>query len=197
LENHDSEKEWLRQIAKGNEAAFSKLFAYYSHWVYATSLRLTESGELAEEIVQDVFLKIWLNRDKLPQVDRFGDYLFIIARNQSFTAMKRMIRRQGILRDICKGAEPADNATDADILYKDYQSVLQEAISRLPPRQNEVYKLCRQDGLNKEEAARILGISPHTVKIHLKEALRAVRTYYLAHIDVQAIIPLVWWIFKK
>jgi RNA polymerase sigma-70 factor (family 1) len=197
LEAHDSENEWLRQVANGNEAAFARLFAHYSPWVYATSLRLTESSELAEEIVQDVFMKIWLNRSGLPEINRFADYLFIIARNQSFTAMRRLIRRHGILGDLTKGNEAEDNATDAEILYKDYQSVLQEAISRLPSRQNEVYKLCKQKGLKKEEAARLLGISPHTVKIHLKEALRSIRAYYLSHIHIQAAIPLLWWFLKK
>lgn len=193
----DTEKERLRKIAQGDEAAFAKLFALYSDWVYATSLRLTKSTSLTEEVVQDVFLKIWLRRGLLVSIESFPDYLFIIARNHSFTAMKRALRLQQITQQPSEINELADNTTDLSILYKDYQTLLQVAVSRLPPRQNEVYRLVREEGCRKEEAAKILGISPNTVKIHLKEALRSIRAYFMAHTDVPGMILLLVSIFQK
>jgi len=182
----EPEHDLLQRIARGDGAAFALLFSRYSDWVYATSLRLTRSGELAEEIVQDVFLKIWLKREGLMAIESFSDYLFTIARNQSFTVLKRMLRLQSIGR-LPEDAVLADNGTDAAILYKDFESVLQAAISRLPRRQNQVYRLIRLQGLKREEAAARLGISPHTVKIHLREALLSVRAYCLAHLDLLGI----------
>lgn len=187
-----TEKEILRLVARGDEAAFTRLFSRYSDWVYATALRLTESDELAQEIVQEVFLKVWLKRAELTAVERFPDWLFIVARNHSYTIVKRLIRRKAITRDFARGIPPLDNETDTGILYRDYQSVLREAVDRLPTRQNEVYKLSREQGLKNDEIAGILGISPHTVKIHLREALHSIRDYCRSRIDVELILLLLF-----
>jgi RNA polymerase sigma-70 factor (family 1) len=188
----ENEKDLLQQVALGDEAAFTRLFGRYSDWVYATALRLTESPELAEEITQEVFLKVWVKRAELAHVEKFPDWLFIVARNHSYTIVKRLLRRQAITRDFARHVPSLDNETDAAILYRDYQSVLQEAINRLPTRQNEVYKLSRQQGLKNDEIAGILGISPHTVKIHLREALHSIRDYCRSRIDVELILLLLF-----
>jgi RNA polymerase sigma-70 factor (family 1) len=186
------EHELLQLVAQGDEAAFTRLFARYADWVHATALRLTESDELAQEIVQEVFLKVWLKRAELARVEKFPDWLFIVARNHSYTIVKRLLRRQAITRDFTRNIPALDNETDSSILYRDYQHVLQEAINRLPARQNEVYQLSRQQGLRNDEIAAMLQISPHTVKIHLREALHAIRDYCRSRIDVELILLLLF-----
>lgn len=79
------ETEILLQVAAGNERAFTILFRRYSSKVYSFALKLTRSEELAEEVVQEVFIKIWLNREGLGEIQEFGAYLNRINRNHSLT----------------------------------------------------------------------------------------------------------------
>ena len=176
------EKELLTKIARGDEKAFRILYDNYRDMVYSTSFKLLHSTVLAEEIVQDVFLKIWLKRDGLTQIDYFSTYLTGIARHCSFAAFKR-VAHQGLLSAENEVVIP-DNSTDEAILGKNFRMVLQEAIQRLPPQQAEVYRLTKEEGYKREEVASIMNISPETVKAYLAQAIRSVRAYCSANMDV-------------
>jgi RNA polymerase sigma-70 factor (family 1) len=178
----DNEKAILEQVAAGDEQAFTRLFTHYSGWIYATSYKLTDSSHTAEEIVQDVFLKIWLKRAELDKIESFVDYLYVMARNQSVSVLRTVIRNRKILHQLATTTDQSVNETENDIIYNDYRSILQEGVNRLPPRQGEIYRLIREKGMKREEVAGLLGISPHTVKAHLREAIRTVRAYYLARL---------------
>src|SRR6478735_11143470 len=87
-----NEKELLALIAKGDEIAFSKLFFQFKDRIYSIAFKLTKSTIAAEEIVQEVFLKIWLKRASLTEIENFSAYLFIIARNDVYKGLKQIAR---------------------------------------------------------------------------------------------------------
>ncbi|WP_341835873.1 sigma factor [Chitinophaga pollutisoli] len=84
----------LQEVARGNETAFRDLFLQYADHLYAYIWQLTKSRELAEEVVQDIFLQIWISREALAEVRNFRNYLFVIARNHALNAMKKMMRER-------------------------------------------------------------------------------------------------------
>src|SRR5665647_901695 len=84
----------LMQVASGYENAFEALFKFYDSQLNAYIMTITKSQPLTEEIVQDVFLKIWLNRESLTEIDSFKSYLFVIARNHTFDCLKQIKRKQ-------------------------------------------------------------------------------------------------------
>jgi RNA polymerase sigma-70 factor (family 1) len=178
------EKELLRRIAGGDEAAFTVLFDAYKDRIYTIAFRLTSMPTVAEEVVQDIFLKIWLKREGLLAVEYFRAYLFTATRNEVFNTIKRLSRRR-LLAVEWAGRGPAETSdTDALLLDKEYQAILQEAVERLPPQQQQVYRLMKEQGLNREEVAAQLGIAPQTVKAHLAQAMRSVRAFCVARLDL-------------
>lgn len=172
----------LARIAQGDEAAFADLFHHYRDYVYTVACRLTDSPALSEEIVQDVFLKIWIKRDTLPGIRDFKSYLFIVSRNHIFSALKQLTRRQGVVDEFASLLPVAGNVTDDSVLEKEYRELLHQAIDRLPPQQKQVYLYCREQGLKREKVAGLMQIAPETVKAHLAKASRYIRAYCLSRL---------------
>jgi RNA polymerase sigma-70 factor (ECF subfamily) len=164
-------------VAQGDQTAFTQLFLRYRDLVYTTAYRVTESAMEAEEIVQDVFMKVWTIREELPTIDNLEAYIFTIARNFTFNALKRLLRERE-RTGLWPGADgqPAISP-EAAANAREFMQVLQQAIDQLPPQQKQVYLLIREEELTKAEVAAKMGISPHTVKSHFDAAVRAVRTY--------------------
>jgi RNA polymerase sigma-70 factor (family 1) len=182
--NIQQEQEWLGGIIRGDETAFAALFGAYRNRIYGIALRLTSSEMLAEEITQDVFLKLWLRREKLSEVEHFRAYLFTITRNHVFDALKAMARTLHLTGE--PGADWPDrqSATEDLLVNKEYEAVLREAVDRLPERQREVYRLIREQGWKREQVAKQLEISPETVKVHLKKAVQSIRAFTIARLDL-------------
>lgn len=174
----------LEGVARGDEAAFAGLFHRYRNHVYTVACRLTDSPALAEEIVQDVFLKIWIKRDTLPGIRDFRSYLFIVCRNHIFSALKRLARRQGAIEEFTSLLPVSENPTEHYLAEKEYGEILRQAIDHLPPQQKQVYYYCREQGLKREKAAELMQIAPETVKAHLAKANRFIRAYCLSRFGI-------------
>ncbi|GAA4444403.1 RNA polymerase sigma-70 factor [Ravibacter arvi] len=176
---------YLIEAAEGNQEAFSHLFYAYKDKVYTVALRLTEASVLAEEVVQEVFIKLWVNREALAEVRSFDDYLFIVTRNYVFAAMKKIAHRQRTevsWRDI---APTSENLTENTLLNQEYEVVLQNAIAQLSPQQRQVYLLSRDQNLKRDEIAQMLNVSPETVKTHQARALQSIRSYCAAQLGMK------------
>lgn len=173
----------IQLIAQGNEAAFTELFYRYRNKIYSIAFDLTDSESIAEEIVQDVFLKIWLRRASLPGVEHFTAYLFTITRNEVFTVLKKIARKQ-LIENAASEINPLFYIdTEERISEKEYRAILLQALEKLSVQQRQVYHLIKEEGLTREQAALKLGISQETVKTHLAQAMRNIRAYCLARID--------------
>jgi len=178
-------KALLDELSKNNEGAFREIFGLYSHKVYSFALRLTGSGVTGEEMVQEVFLRIWLKRESLADVENFSAYLFGITKNLVLNLLKRKTfeekARIRLLRDV-----PANHSdTEETVIHHDYEELLKETINHLPPQQKLIYSMCHQEGLQYEDVAQRLKISRFTVKTHMHEALKAIKAQF-SHI-IQAL----------
>lgn len=181
---HGLEKLLLR-ISEGDEQAFSCLFEMYKDKIYSVTLRLTESTSQAEDAVQDVFLKLWLRRENLVNIIDFDNYLFIMARNEVYSAFRSAIRKQQLSDVLAYTTPVSDNSTFSTVIEKEYAQVLEEAVNRLPIQQRQVYLLSREQDMKREEIAKALQISSETVKTHLSRALRHIRAYSMSRLDIQ------------
>jgi RNA polymerase sigma-70 factor (family 1) len=179
-----SESELLKLVVAGDKNAFTQLYNNYRNKIYSIAFELTESSAVAEEIVQDVFLKIWVKRTTLDEVTHFRAYLFTITRNYVFTALKRIARKEAIEVYAMQDAPLYYHDTENRVLNNEYTRILQAAIDRLPEQQRQVYNLIKKEGYKREEVAAALRLSPETVKTHLAQAMRSIRTYCLARLDV-------------
>ncbi|MFI5194477.1 MAG: RNA polymerase sigma factor [Chitinophagales bacterium] len=187
------EREFILQIAEGNEQAFTQLFDYYRPNVYSTVLRITGDYTLSEEIVQDTFLKVWIKRQTLPKIQNFAAWLYIVAQNHTYTALRKLKREKGQSDSMDSSIELLPCAAALNILNeKEYARVLNQAIKRLPVKQQQTYRLVKEHGLHREEVALMLQVSPETVKANLNLATRSVRAFCVANLDLAVLlIPLI------
>jgi RNA polymerase sigma-70 factor (ECF subfamily) len=180
-----NEKRLLSEIAAGDEFAFREIFDYYRKPIYAYAMYLLKNEALADEIIQDVFLKVWVQRDQLNGVMHFRGWLYTIARNKMIDALKCQMRENSFKNSA--QLTVVTNETEELVLAREYDHLVNEAIDNLSPQQQLVYNLSRKKGLKHEEIARELNISTNTVKTHLVHALRAMRKHLLPHLHIAVI----------
>jgi RNA polymerase sigma-70 factor (family 1) len=189
-----SEIELVKLVSTGNERAFRHLYITYHQLLRTHVYRLTESSELADEIVQDVFLKIWNNREILAGINNFKGYLFILSKNYTIDFLRKHIR-QTILHQKWESEEVQTfKEDDLDGSVNNYYGLLDEAIDQLPPQQKKVYLLSRHEHLKYVEIAGQLGISRETVKTYLQLATAAITLYVKKKVNF---IVLLLFLIKK
>lgn len=170
------EKNVLLRVADGDLTAFRQLFEAYKNKVYSYAMHYTDNTEEAEEIVQDVFVKVWLHKESLPGLERFEAWIFTITRNLSFNSLRKQARQASIINKAETVATEGEQA-DQQLLYKEQERLLQLAIKQLPPQQQLVYKLYNEQHLSAADIARQLNISHSTVKNHISLATRSIRSF--------------------
>lgn len=163
-ESRINEKGLMLLVSQGNELAFATLFRYYRNRIYSIAYKLTHSHSLSEEIVQDVFLKIWLRRTDLNEIQNLSAYLFIITRNNVYKVLKQIARNCRVSIFTEEDHAFAKNTTADIVNEKEYNLLLKNAVERLPNQQKQVYKLIRDAGMKREEVATLLKLQPDTVK---------------------------------
>jgi RNA polymerase sigma-70 factor (ECF subfamily) len=178
-----SDQTLLAGISTGDEVAFRCLFDRYRGRIYTYALRLSENTSLADEVVQDVFLKVWLKRTDLPGVENFNAWLYAIARNRMFDMMKQQAREQQTRESVLQEGESYANNAERSLLEKEQQVLLRDALAKLSPRQQLIYNLSRDRGMKHEEIANTLNISRNTVKTHLVHALRVIKDHISPYIN--------------
>lgn len=179
-----NETELLQMISQGDEKAFATVFDYYRNKIYGVALKLTHSTTVAEEIVEDVFLKIWSRRATLDEIENFSAYLFTIARNETYKILKQIAKNYKIVLLTESNESVAHNNTEDYVINKEFTSLLQKAIERLPQQQKQVYKLMKEEDLKRGEVAELLHLQPETVKFHLAQAMKNIRTYCMLHLNI-------------
>ncbi len=176
-------QELLLSIANGDSIAFSKLFNLYKQPVYSYAVHFTHADFTAEEITQEVFMKIWVSRDKLAALENFEAWLMTVTRNCCFNQLKKMANelklKKGISASITETTESID--IDQYIFEKENQHLLALALEQLSPQQKIIFKLSREKGLKNGEIACELNLSPNTVKAHMVSALKKIRDYFETH----------------
>ncbi|TKC06636.1 RNA polymerase sigma-70 factor [Pedobacter polaris] len=184
------EVEILVKIAGGDQRAFTILFKHYQRFVFSFSKKITHSEESADEVVQDIFLKIWLARENLPQVKNFGAYLNRIVRNHSLNVVRQHLQQTKSAGEFSKTFSEADESTILQLNYNETNNLLNQAIAELSPQQRMVYRLCHQQGLKYDEAAAQMNISSQTVNAYMKDALKKIRIYFKKHAVVYPLLIL-------
>ncbi len=170
-----NERQLLDAVANGDETAFAELFNSYHNKLYGFILKLTKNEEAAEDVVQDVFLKIWMNRATLVAIDHFNAYLFRMSQNHALNGLKRMANEIQILTKLAKSGKEGATMPDEQLLQKEVNEQLQQAINQLPAQQKKVYTMSRMQGMKYEEIAEALNLSVSTVKNHMATALHNIR----------------------
>ena len=169
------EKELFALLSQGDQVAFTKIFEYYEPRIYPFVLRTTRSEIIAEEIVQELFIKIWTNRIAMANIQNHRSYIFRMAANSTTQYLKNIAKNIRLVQNAAGQMAVEKNTTEEAIDYKYTQEIINDAVDQLPAQQKMVFKLSRQQGLNAEEISKEMGIAEKTVKNHLTEALKFIK----------------------
>lgn len=173
----NNEKELLLLVAEGDEKAFRQLFNHYWDKIYSVAFTLTKSSVLSEEIVLDVFLKLWLKRERLASVEKLDAYLFTIAKNHIYNELRKKIAEQPFVECLEQHFVECFAVPDKIMQLKETKLLIDKAVGQLPQQQRTVYEMSRIEGLDYATIAKKLGISRSTVKNHMTKALQFFRHY--------------------
>ena len=168
-----NEKELFGLIAEGDEEAFNRFYETLLPDFAAYIFKLLKSQEAVSEVIQESLIRLWINRDKLPEIEQPRAWFLKILSNECY----RYLRKHG-LQQLPANKAPvvvSDTETERYISYKETQSLIQKAVLNLSPRQRTVYQLSREEGLKLPEIAAKLGLSRDYVKKVLMTALGHIR----------------------
>jgi RNA polymerase sigma-70 factor (ECF subfamily) len=182
------ESEILKDVSRGNEKAFQELFNEWQPRLSAFLFKISKSKETTEEIVSDVFLKIWLSRENLAQISNFRAYLFTACKNQAINALKKNLNELKHLKNIERKNLNNDFISPFEESIDDKFPLIDAALNTLPERQRQVYILSRFDHLTYDEIAKKLGIGKESVKTHMKLATASISNYLKGRIHTLILI---------
>lgn len=177
--NMIKQEQKLINLKQGDEIAFEELYHFYRERIYLSALQLVKSHELAQEILQDVFMKLWQNRMGIDLTRNFEAYLFKIMRTTSYDYFRKIALDQERMEFLIVQTNKIQTATvENDISYKEAKSHLEEILLQLPEKRREVYRMCKLEGRSHEEVSELLNVSPATINNHIVKASRFVRTHF-------------------
>ena len=191
VQNLHNDQELLQLLAVGNEKAFKTLFDTYRNRLFYYISRFIKSEQVAEELVIDVFMKIWMGRELAAQINNFDAFLFRIAHNKSIDFLRSVAKDYRLKELLWEEIQVASGEqADTSMLTKEYEEKSREAISLLSPQRKKVYNLSREQDLAHDQIAEQLSISKATVNNHIVEARRFIRSYLSKNLDLTMVILL-------
>ena len=171
----NKEKAWLAALKEGDQLAFKNLFEEYARRIFVFANGYLKSNQESEEVVQEVFIKVWNVRNSINTDLSFKSYLFKITYNYVREVFLKKGRENSYKHELIDFSIDFDNRTEERIDYHSLLELVEKLIGQLPPRQKEIIILKRKKGLPVKEIASILEISPRTVEKHLSEALKSLK----------------------
>jgi RNA polymerase sigma-70 factor (ECF subfamily) len=165
----------IRQFKNGDHHSFKILYQKYAPKLYGFSKRYLNSNDEAEEIVQEVFLRLWEKRQNIDENQSFSSYIIQAAKHKIFNGFRKKVNEQAYLDFLMHADQSSSNFTDLEVDYREIKQKAENAISNMPPKRQEIFRLSRESGLKNREIADKLHISIKTVENQMSQALKFLR----------------------
>lgn len=172
MKDSDTFRKLILRIAEGNAEAFKELYDIYFQKVFQFSRYFVRSKDICQEIVSDVFISIWNNRKKIPDIENLDSYIYTITKNKAFDYLNKLSREPEWVRDLPLGIATKEFDPEDTLLYKELEQAVNQAIEELPERCKLVFLMSREEGLTYHDIAHILSISPKTVNAQMVTAIK-------------------------
>jgi RNA polymerase sigma-70 factor (family 1) len=164
-------------LNRRQDLTFEEVFERYKKQVYNQVYAIAKSDYAAEELTQEIFIKLWLNKEALQDVNNLDGYIYTIARNYSLNYLRKAASDTRLVNELMRVTVTNDNNTEEGIAVSECKQLISAAVNHLSPQRQLVYKLSKEDGLNYDEIAAMLNLSKHTVKNHLLAALAFINNF--------------------
>jgi RNA polymerase sigma-70 factor (ECF subfamily) len=176
----DFEKELFSGIAAGNETDFTTLFNLFLPKLHPFILRFTRSELATQEIIQETFIRVWLSRDKLADIENPGGWLYKVASNECYNYVRKDVLNSKF-SNVITGDNQTVNTTHEKLDARDINHLVTEAVYKMPSQRRKIYLMSRDEGKTIPQIAAALQISPNTVKNSLVTSLRFIREHLVKH----------------
>jgi RNA polymerase sigma-70 factor (family 1) len=186
-----NEAQLLQRLASGEQHAFRQIFEHYWDQVYAVGLKISKSPELAKDLAQETFMKLWQQRAQLKDVTNFRAYLNVLSRNLAIDHLRKKVFTPDNEDYLLNYFREDAIASTGNAEYKELEQILHEAVNELPPQMQQVFRLSRFEGLSHAEIATRMNITLVTSKSYMVRALAAIRK----HLSRYQYEPLYLWLF--
>ncbi len=167
----------IQQLQQGSERAFTILYDKFSKQLYRNILRLVKDEFIAQEILQDLFLKIWEYRHNIKIEGSFKSFLYKVAENLVFMYFRKVAKDNRLIENLIVANIEFDINAEEIIISREDRELLHAAIAKLSPQRKQVYTLCKLEGKSYEEVSIELGISASTIRDHIVKANKALKQY--------------------
>ncbi|WP_461531959.1 RNA polymerase sigma factor [Sinomicrobium sp.] len=178
----------LWQLKKGDERAFDKLYHTYKGQLYGNLLKIVKSEEIAEELLQKVFIKVWQKRGDIDPKKNVEAYLFRIAGNMAIDFFRKVANDRKLEAELIATSTANYTHIEEGLFHRETTESLSYAIERLPPKRRKIFELVKLEGKTYEEVSNMLNISTSTVNDHIVKATRTVKEYLIFKGDLAGII---------
>ncbi len=165
----------VERLKNDDRAAFEKLFKLYSERIYYFTIRYIKNKEEAEEITQEVFVRLWNRRFDLKTELSFSSYLFMIAKNAVIDLLRKRQKESTLKEEITPDVNSIAEKSNNSVEYKELNEIVKNSILQLPEKRRQIFLLSRDEGLTYKEIAEKLNISIKTVESHMRLALQQLR----------------------
>lgn len=179
-----TDTELVNLLIRDNETAFSELYVRYKDKLHYFCLSLLKSEEETNDIVQEIFIRLWESRIFINPDLSFSSFLYTIARNRILNYFRDMDIDAKAKSILAQNKPVEEDVIESNLIYTEYQNILKEAIEQLSPQRKKIFNMSRMDNLTHKEIAEQLGISVNTVQEHISESLRFIKTYFGKHSDI-------------
>ncbi|SKB38654.1 RNA polymerase sigma-70 factor, ECF subfamily [Sphingobacterium nematocida] len=186
----------LGEVARGSERAFKELFYLCKDNIYHTALKLSKDEFIADEVLQETFVIVWNKRDSLLEINDFEAWLYRIAKNVFLARLRsKSLPTEPIDLYLHELINPAPAIDPAE--YKELEKHFEIAIGKLPEKQRLTYQFIKAEGMSRNEVAKLLQVSPETVKSNYEEATNRVRGYMIKYLKDSGLSIILLYLLKK
>jgi RNA polymerase sigma-70 factor (family 1) len=182
------ETELLQQLIEGDAAAFREIYEHYQGRIFLFAYRFTKSKDAAEEVVQEVFVKLWERREQIRVEKNFRNYILRITKNLILDGFKKAAHDKKAQQHILSHMNALRSTTAEQLLQKELERLHRQAIDALSPQKKVVYLLSREEELSYDQIAEKLGISKNTVRNQVSDAIQSIREYISSHPDLACLM---------
>ena len=185
----------LNRLAAGDEGAFNTLFERYRSRLYSYLLKITKSPEISEEIIIDIFVKLWVGRKVMDRVHNLEGFLHKVVYHKAIDFLRATARHARLQSAYINRIKPEpEKLPDELLIDAEFRQILRKAIYQLPPKRRLIYTLSREQGLTHDEIARTLNLSRNTVKNSIMAATKSISEYLQDNSSNKAVFPLLFFL---
>jgi RNA polymerase sigma-70 factor (family 1) len=183
------ENDIRNRIAEGDETAFTELFGHYYSILLPFVSRFTHSEADAEEVLQETFVRVWLSREQLPEIDNLRSWIYTIASRQCLMVLRANLNNRKKISALHQQTSGATDQVQDSASLSEITRLVGEAVARMPGQRQRIYRLSREAGMKPQAIAAELSLSVSTVKNVLVLALKEIRSHLA---ESGHVVPLIY-----